>query len=99
MLVHTVFFTLKAGISAEEKAAFIKAVEGLGAIETVHSIYVGTPAATPDRPVINKDYDVALTVVLGSLEDHDAYQVHPIHADFVANNSHVWEKVVIYDAD
>jgi hypothetical protein len=70
-----------------------------GDIETVDSIYIGTPAATPDRPVIQKNYDVALTVVLKSLEDHDVYQEHQIHLDFVKNNSHRWESVVIYDAD
>jgi hypothetical protein len=99
MLVHSVFFTLKDGVSEQEKAAFINQARLLGNIETVHSMYLGTPAATPDRPVIQKNYDVAVTVLLDSLEDHDVYQVHQIHQDFIANNSHLWENVVIYDSD
>jgi len=99
MLVHSVFFTLKAGISDEEKAHFIQQVGTLGAIPTVDSLYIGTPAATPDRPVIQKDYDVALTVLLKSMEDHDLYQEHHIHLDFIENNSKYWEKVIIFDAD
>lgn len=99
MLVHTVYFYLKPNSSADEKTAFKKAVEGLGAVETVRAIYVGSPAATPDRPVIQKDYDVGLTVLFDSLEDHDIYQVHALHNDFIDKNKHLWEKVVIYDAN
>lgn len=99
MLVHTVFFYLKSGLSEEEKAAFIKEVKNLGTIETVHSMHVGTPAATPVRPIIQTDYDVGLTVIFNNLADHDIYQVHQAHNDFIANNSHLWDKVVIYDAD
>ncbi|MCB1122179.1 MAG: Dabb family protein [Verrucomicrobiae bacterium] len=99
MLVHSVFFTLKDGLSEAEKAHFIEQVGTLGNIPTVDSIYIGTPAATPDRPVIRKDYDVALTVLLKSLDDHDVYQEHQIHLDFIKNNSKFWESVIIFDAD
>ncbi|MCZ6673350.1 MAG: Dabb family protein [Verrucomicrobia bacterium] len=99
MLVHTVFFYLKVDVTEEQTAAFVKQVEELGSIETVHSIHVGTPAATPKRPIIQADYAVGLTVLFNSLEDHDVYQVHQVHNDFIASNSHLWEKVVIYDAD
>ena len=99
MLVHTVFFYLKPEISESEKSDFIQQVKTLGDIETVRAFYVGTPAATPDRPVIRKDYSVAITVVLDNLEGHDEYQVDQIHKDFIANNNHLWSDVVIYDAD
>lgn len=99
MLVHTVFFYLKPEVSVDEKSAFIKEVETLGAIDTVQAIYVGTPAATPVRPVIQTDYTVALTVILNNLEDQDVYQDHQIHHDFIAKNSHLWEKVAVFDAD
>tara|TARA_B100001123_G_scaffold158660_1_gene183454 strand:- start:4938 stop:5237 length:300 start_codon:yes stop_codon:yes gene_type:complete len=99
MLVHTVYFYLKPEISESEKAQFVKQVKTLEKIETVRSFYVGIPAATLDRPVIRKDYSVALTVVLDDLEGHDIYQVHQIHKDFIANNNHLWAEVVIYDAN
>ena len=99
MLVHSVFFTLKEGLSDEQKAAFIEQVNTLGDIDTVKSIHVGTPAATPDRPVIQKNYDVGLTVIFDSIEQHDVYQDAQIHLDFIENNKELWENVVIYDVD
>ncbi|MDB5240049.1 MAG: stress responsive alpha-beta barrel protein, partial [Spirosoma sp.] len=29
---------------------------------------------------------------------HDAYQVHPVHLEFVAECAHLWNRVQIYDA-
>ena len=59
---------------------------------------LGTPAQTPDRPVVDNTYDCALTVVLNNLEEHDQYQDDPIHLEFIKNCSHLWEKVKIFDA-
>jgi hypothetical protein len=36
--------------------------------------------------------------VFDSREDQDSYQVDPIHQAFVAENSHLWNKVVVYDS-
>lgn len=99
MLVHTVYFYLNPEISESEKAQFIEQVKTLEDIETVEAFYVGTPADTPDRPVIRTDYSVAITVVLDDIEGQVIYQEHPIHKDFITNNSHLWTDVVIYDAD
>jgi len=99
MLVHTVYFYLKPDVSEEGTAAFIKQVEGLGAIETIDAMHVGTPAATPVRPVVKNDYSVAVTVVFKTMADHDVYQDHQVHSDFIENNKHLWDTVVIYDAD
>ena len=99
MLVHTVFFYLKVDISEEETADFVKQVETLGTIETVRSSYVGTPAATPPRPVVRSDYSVSATVVFDDVEGHNVYQDHPVHHEFIAKNKHLWTDVVIYDAD
>lgn len=99
MLVHSVFFTLKEGLTDEQKAAFIDQVKTLGDIDTVKSIHIGTPAATPDRPVIQKNYDVGLTVIFDSIAEHDVYQDAQIHLDFIENNKDLWESVVIYDVD
>lgn len=99
MLVHSVFFYLQPGLSPEQKTQFHRAVETLGDIQSAAAVYVGTPANTPDRPVIDKSYDVGLTVVLESLAAHDAYQDDPIHQKFIEEYREWWTKVVIYDAD
>lgn len=95
MFVHSVYFWLKP--TETDHAAFRAGVESLGAIDTVRAIYVGQPATT-DRPVIDRSYSFALTVVFDDLAGHDVYQDHPIHLDFVKNFGHCWDRVQIYDA-
>ena len=68
MLVHSVFFYLKSGLSPEQKTQFHRAVESLSDIQSATAVYVGTPATTPDRPVIDNSYDVALTVILEEVQ-------------------------------
>lgn len=99
MLVHSVFFWLKPDLSKERRIAFYRGVESLRAIETVREMYVGSPANTPDRPVVDRSYDVALTVILDGIAGHDIYQEHAIHRKFVEDYSDCWTRVQIYDAD
>ncbi len=96
MLVHTVFFWLKPNI---DRAAFQADVATLGDIPGVQFCYVGTPAATPDRPVIDASYDVGLTVILPDLATHDIYQEHPLHLAFLAKRKNDWMRVQVFDAD
>lgn len=98
MLVHSVFFWLKSDLSEEQRSAFRSGVESLAAIPSAEAVYIGTPAAT-DRPVIDRSYDIGLTVVLKDLAAHDAYQVDPIHRKFVDEFGGYWARVLIYDAD
>lgn len=98
MLVHTVYFWLKPELTAQQRADFRRGVESLSAIKAVDKIYVGTPAATEKRPIIDSSYSVALTVVCQDVAAHDAYQVDPIHLAFVNTFKTFWFKVQIYDA-
>jgi len=99
MLVHTVYFWLKPELTAQQRSDFRKGVESLGGIKAVDRIYVGTPAATTKRPIIDDSYAVALTVLCKDLAAHDAYQVDPIHLAFIENFKTFWSKVQIYDAE
>ncbi len=96
MLVHTVYFWLKSG---QDRAAFTAQVATLAGIPGLVACHVGTPAATAKRPAIDDSYDVALTTVMPDVATHDAYQVHPLHLAFLANNKDKWTRVQIYDAD
>lgn len=98
MLVHSVFFWLKPELDAAAVAAFRAGVETLRDVPCVEAVYIGTPAST-DRPVIDRSYSVALTVLLKGIAEHDAYQVDPIHRAFVDQFSSYWDRVVIYDAE
>jgi hypothetical protein len=98
MLVHTVFFWLKPELTAAQRAEFRRGVESLAGIKSVEKVYIGTPAATEKRAIIDDSYSVALTVICKDLAAHDAYQVDPIH-DAFRNNCHAfWNRVQIYDA-
>ena len=99
MLVHNVYFWLKEGLSEEERAAFRAGVESLCAIEMAEAAYVGTPADTADRPVVDKSFDFGLTVLCKNVADHDAYQDDPIHHAFVEKVAGMWERVLVRDAD
>ncbi len=97
MFVHTVFFWLKHPESQDDRNALRAGLESLRGIKDISVIYIGTPAETR-RPVIDHSYDFSLTLVFAGQTAHDAYQVHPVHQEFVAECSHLWERVRIYDA-
>ena len=54
MLSHIVVFWLKDDLSDAQRSAFREGLESLKAIESARNIYIGTPANTGDRPVIDK---------------------------------------------
>lgn len=99
MLNHTVIFWLKKELSDQDKKIFHHELEKLGMIESVHQLFIGSPASTTNRPVIDNSYDYCLTVILEGISAHDIYQQDPIHLKFIENCAHMWDKVKIYDAD
>tara|TARA_Y100001933_G_scaffold173985_1_gene172419 strand:- start:210 stop:509 length:300 start_codon:yes stop_codon:yes gene_type:complete len=99
MLTHTVIFWLKEGLTKEDRDLFFEGVNTLATISSVENTFIGTPANTPKRPVVDDSYDCALSVSIKNLDDHDLYQADPIHLAFVEKCGHLWEKVIIYDAD
>jgi len=99
MLVHSVYFWLKPELSDAQRADFRRGVESLAGIKSVEKVYVGTPAATPKRPVIDDSYSVALTVLCRDLAAQDAYQIDPIHLAFVEQFKTFWTRVQIYDSE
>jgi hypothetical protein len=48
--------------------------------------------------VIDSSYDYSITFVFESQKEHDLYQPHPRHKEFVEKCSHLWQKVQVYDA-
>jgi hypothetical protein len=40
-----------------------------------------------------------LTVLFESIADHDVYQTHPLHDEFIANNKDSWSSVAVHDAE
>lgn len=98
MLIHTVLFWLKKDLTEDQTSEFTKALEAMKGIQHADAVYIGTPAATEKRPVIDTSYDYCLTVLLKNVAAHDAYQIDPIHTEFLKNKD-LWEQVKIYDAE
>jgi len=99
MLVHTVFFWLKPGVTAAQAADFRQGVGLLGTIRHVEQVFVGVPAKVPARPVTDRSFAVGLTVLCKDVAAHDAYQDDPIHHAFIAKYQDLWARVQVYDAE
>lgn len=97
MLNHIVIFWLKEDLTEMQLKEFREGVETLKKIENVNALYVGTPARTAKRPVIDNSYDIGVTLLFESVEDHDKYQINPIHKTFVEKFGSFWSRVVMYD--
>lgn len=97
-LVHHVFFWLKEPKNEMHKKQLVKALNELLKVKTIKMSHVGFPAGTESRDVVDHSYSVSYLVMFNNQEDQNSYQVDPIHTKFVEENSHLWEKVVVYDS-
>ena len=96
-IIHHVFFWLNNPDSESDKQQLIEGLNTLGSIDEVKVLLVGKPASTIKREVVDNSFDVSELMIFDSVEAQDAYQVHPIHTEFVQSYSHLWERVVVYD--
>ena len=97
-LTHHVFFWLKNPDSKEDLQKLLDGIRTLAKIETVRQIHIGVPASTEKRDVVDNSYSASELLFFDDVEGQDAYQVHPIHQKFIEMCSHLWNKVVVYDA-
>jgi hypothetical protein len=97
-IVHHVFFWLKNPDSKEDRDQLIAGVKTLIKIETVRDLRVGVVASTEKRDVVDSSWAVSELIFFSDLAGQATYQDHPIHLEFIKNCSHLWEKVVVYDA-
>jgi hypothetical protein len=98
-IIHHVFFWLKNSESQTDKEQLIKGLETLRKIETVKQLFIGVPASTEQRGVIDNSYSVSELIFFDDLEGEKIYQQHSIHQQFIKENAHLWDKVVVYDVD
>ncbi|CAL1517041.1 Dabb family protein [Chitinophaga sp. MM2321] len=97
-LVHHVFFWLKNPDSIEDRNKLVAGVKTLSKIETVRELRVGIVASTEKRDVVDSSWGVSELIFFSDLAGQATYQTHPIHLEFIKNCSHLWEKVIVYDA-
>jgi hypothetical protein len=99
MVIHHVFFWLKNSSSVDDRQKLIEGLETLEQITSVRKLYIGLPAATEDRSVVDSSYSVSELMHFSDLEGQKLYQDDPIHKKFIENCSHLWERVLVYDVD
>jgi len=97
-IVHHVFFWLKNPDSKEDRDKLVAGVKTLSKIETVRDLRVGVVASTEKRDVVDNSWGVSELIFFSDLAGQATYQDHPIHLEFIKNCSHLWEKVIVYDA-
>ncbi len=99
MLAHSCYFSLHDNSPAAVKKLVDDCKKYLPNHEGVLHFAVGTLNPDLDRPVNDRDFDVALFMIFDSRESHDAYQVAPKHQDFIHQNKPNWHIVRVFDAD
>ena len=97
-LLHHVFFWLKNPQSEADKQQLISGLKTLSGIPAIRQIHVGVIASTEKREVVDTSWDVSELMFFDDEAGQKIYQDHPIHQDFVKNCSHLWKKVLVYDA-
>jgi hypothetical protein len=98
MLVHNVYFTLKDGSPESTR----KLTEACHKYLTSHDggVFFAAGGLVEDlqRPVNQRDFHVGLCVIFKNKAAHDAYQTHPRHLQFIAENKDTWAQVRVYDS-
>jgi hypothetical protein len=97
-LAHHVFFWLKNPGSKEDLNKLLEGLKTLKGIPSVKKIYIGVPASTEKRDVVDNSYGASELIFFDDVAGQDAYQVHPIHLKFIEQCSHLWDKVIVYDS-
>lgn len=97
-LVHNVYFWLKNPDSKADRSALIAGLKTLKQIPSVKTLHIGLPANTEKRDVVDNSFSVSELMYFDDVAGQDAYQVHPIHNEFVEKYSHLWEKVIVHDS-
>lgn len=95
-LIHNVYFWLKEDITDEERKAFLHGVKQLGNVASVQRIFIGKPANTENRDVVDNSFDYSLQLWFEDQAGQNAYQIDPIHLKFVELQD-LWTKVVVRD--
>lgn len=97
LFVHHVYFWLHHPENKEDKAALIAGLQALSKVQSIQQFHIGVPATT-NRDVIDITYQYSWLAIFPTREAQDAYQVDPIHLNFVATCEHLWKRVTVFDS-
>jgi hypothetical protein len=97
IFIHHVYFWLKNTGSETDRDLLVAGLKKLSKAVTIKDFHIGKPANT-NREVIDSSYAVSWMLIFANDADQATYQTDPIHLQFIDECSHLWSKVVVYDA-
>ncbi len=96
---HTVYFWLHNPENTNDREAFEKSLtKFIDQSPYITTKHIGIPAKT-NRDVIDNSYTYSLLLTFKDKETQDQYQEEPAHKQFIAESSHLWSKVIVYDSE
>jgi len=98
MLAHSVYFSLNDNSAAAQQRLLVACRKYLSGHPGTVFFAAGILAKELNRPVNDRDFDVALHVVFQNPAAQDAYQKAERHLTFIAENKANWKKVRVFDA-
>jgi hypothetical protein len=98
-LAHMVYFTLQERTPASADTLVKACRKYLKAHDGEVSFAVGTRSPESTRTVNDLDWDVSLVIVFKTRADHDRYQTHARHKQFITEFEKTWAKVRVFDAN
>ncbi len=97
IFIHHVYFWLKNTGNVADRDKLVEGLKKLSAVNTIKQFHIGKPANT-SREVIDSSYAVSWMLIFANDADQASYQTDPVHLKFIDECSHLWSKVVVYDA-
>lgn len=98
MLAHNVFFTLSDSSADAQQKLVAACKKYLSQHPGTVFFAAGVRCADLDREVNDGGFDVGLHVVFKDKAAHDAYQVAPLHNQFIEENKANWKQVRVFDS-
>ena len=98
LLAHDVYFSLNDASPAARDALVAACKKYLTGHEGTVAFSAGVLAAELNRPVNDRDFDVALHITFASRAAHHQYQDAPRHKQFIEENQKNWKKVRVFDS-
>ncbi len=96
---HTVYFWLHRPDNPDDRKAFEASLTSfINQSPYITTKHIGVPAAT-NRDVIDNSYTYSLLLTFKDKAAQDQYQDEPAHKQFIAESSHLWSKVLVYDSE
>jgi hypothetical protein len=98
LLAHNVYFALRDRSPAARQRLIDACRKYLSRHPGTVFFAAGTLAEALQRPVNDRDFDVALHVVFQNQAAHDAYQAAALHQQFIEENKDNWARVRVFDS-